>query len=448
MRYSPAVNTRGRGSSDVGVRLFVLASTLIAAVPLWAQTEHVLDHHALSPQFTSWLTAVAEHGPGAPDAPAERIAAWPESNLRAVLRELDALDRALARAAERRRPFRPRGTLADEELLSTRETLAMLDLGQDAVGSGGSLSSLVRRGVLLHSDLAVLLRDGRMTSPASAGVDERGALIVLDGQHRGFGRRWPHWDMARELLARRLHDADDADVARRWYAAAAANMYAQGALADLVPHLQEAERLFRTDALVSFYGGLLHARIASPPLQHAVRQAALPPGRKSDSSSARTHLERARGFLLRALDADPDMVEARVRLGHVLLELKESRAAADQLQRALGGELDPPIRYCAELFLGDALASLDDPAAARTAFERAAALFPDAQSPWVALSRLARAQGDRALAASVLERVLQPSPGARRFEDPWWTYYLRDTDTPERLLDQWRLTVAARSDAQ
>lgn len=430
------------------IRLSVLASTLFfAASPLWAQTESVLDHHALSPQFTAWVMAVAGHEPGEPDAHARRSAAWPESGLRAVLRELDALERALAQAAQRRRPFRPRGTSAGGQLLSTRETSAMLDLGEDEVGIGGNLSGLVRRGVLLHSDLVVFLRDGRITAPASAGIEERAALTVVDGQHHGFGRRWPHWDMARELLARRLHDPSDAAIARQWYAAAAGYMYAQGSLADLQPHLQEAERHFRTDPSVLFYSGLLHARMASPPLQHAVRQATLPTGRKPDSSNARTHLERARGFLVRALDADPGMVEARVRLGHVLLELKEARAAATQLQQVLGGEVDDPLRYCAELFLGDALASLDEPAEARNAFERAAALYPHAQSPPLALSRLARAQGDRASAASLLERVLSPSPVARRFEDPWWTYYLRDAGTPERLLDEWRLTVAARSDA-
>jgi hypothetical protein len=74
----------------------------------------------------------------------------------------------------------------------------------------------VRRGVLLHSDLVVFLHDGRITAPASAAVDERAALTVLDGQHRGFGRRWPHWDMGRDLLARRLQDPSDADGAHQW----------------------------------------------------------------------------------------------------------------------------------------------------------------------------------------------------------------------------------------
>lgn len=416
-------------------------SMLVMPVAAHAQPESAADHYQISATFTAWLKAVARHSTdstGRLDVLAERVATWPEDDLREVLDDFDALDRALARATKRRRPLRPRGTGADGELLSTRETLVMIDMGVDDVGRGGSLSSLARRGVLLHADLAIALDRGVLRSQSLGGT-QFGGLTVRDGQHTGFRRRWPHWEMARELWARRRSDPADVEVARRWYVAAAAYMYARGNLVDLLPHIEETRRnSFRADAWISFYGGLLHARMASPTLQHAVRRATLPIGRRPDSDGGRTHLKRAREFLLRAADADSSMFEARVRLGHVLLLLDEFGDAVTHLRMALGHKLDPPIRYYAELFLGGALAGLGSTDQARAAFTRAAALYPHAQSPWLALSRLARVGGDHVSAAALLDRVLEQSPVAQQADDPWHTYYLRDTTTPTRLLIEWR----------
>lgn len=417
-------------------------AVLLAAVAVAdAQPDSVNDHHALSPTFTTWLSAVAHHAAGTPDAHAVQAAALPDTALREVLREFDALEKALERAIKRRRPFRPRGTDAGGQLLSTAATLALVDLEQDDAGLGGSLGSLVRRGALLHTDLAVLLHDGRIVAPASGSVDKHGAISVLDGQPLGFGRRWPHWQFARDLLSRRLHDPDDARVAERWYVAAAAYMYARGRLVDLLPHIEEGERRFDTSADVLFFGGLLHAKMASPPLQQAIRQAALPTGRTLESSTARVHLQQARRLLTRAIEADPDMTEARVRLGHVLLELRQAPEAIGHLDKALASDMDVSLRYCAELFLGDALAAVGDGERAREAFGRASMLLPQAPSAWLSLSRLTRAQGDHTGAAALLGRAVTPAPAARRVEDPWWSYYQRDAATPERLLDAWRADV-------
>ncbi len=438
----------------------MLCATLwLLASPDVVAAQHVLDHHALSRTFTVWLTTVAQHAPGVPDAAAAQAATFDERTLRAVSRELDALDKAIARASTHR-PFRPRATAANGALLSSAETMALLGAASsdgaplDCPACGAddgskvrvSLSRLVRRAVLLHTDVAVFLRNGRVEASPAAALDDRGSVAVLDGQHRGYGERWPHWIVARQLFARRLHDPADADDARQWYVAAAAHMYATGQLVDLLPHLQEGARAFPEDPGVAFYDGLLQARIASPALQGAMRQASLPTGRRSGVSDSRVHLERARASFRRTLAEAPGMTEARIRLGHVLLELGHPQEAATQLQQALVHETEPSRRYLAELFLGDALAATDSHAGAQAAYERAADLVPHAPSPWMALSRLARAQGRPQEAAALLERVLDAAPGARRVGDPWWTYYQRDFTTPDRLLDAWRTHAPVRTD--
>ncbi|MGH9308381.1 MAG: VWA domain-containing protein [Vicinamibacterales bacterium] len=417
------------------------ALLLTLCPPARAQAQSSFDDHVLSPQFTEWLQAVAAHTPGEIDEHARNISAWSEARLENALSELESLNRALRKAAERGRSLRPRGTRPDGQLLSAPDTLALLELRQDEAGRGGNLSRVTRRGTLLHSDIAVFLYDRRITAPPAPG--DRAGLTILDGQHRGFVVRWPHWEFARDLATRRLQDPADAAAAAQWFVATAAYMYDRGSITDLAPHFREAERHFPALPLLQFYGGLMHAFMGSAAVQQAVRNATLPDNGKPEISSARTHLERAKRHFLKAIDAAPDMAEARVRLGHVLLELQQPQEAVAQLRTALQSGLAPALRYCAELFLGDALAATADVDGAHDAFERAATLFPHAQSAWISLSRLARSRGDHAVATSMLDRVLEHRPPAHTVGDPWWTYYRRDPENPERQLDEWRRTVTA-----
>ena len=57
---------------------------------------------------------------------------------------------------------------------------------------------------------------------------------------------------------------------------------------------------------------------------------------------------------------------------------------------------------------------------ARNAFEQAARLKPNAQSPLLALSYLAYAQGDTSEAAALFARVA--ALPALDGDDPWWVY--------------------------
>jgi tetratricopeptide (TPR) repeat protein len=121
-----------------------------------------------------------------------------------------------------------------------------------------------------------------------------------------------------------------------------------------------------------------------------------------------------------------------MRYGRVLGGLGKHAAAVVELRRAAAELTEPELSYHAHQFLGAEEEALGNREAAQAAYERAAALFPHAQSPLLALSQLARRFGDRNGALRAADRLfaLQDDPDNER-DDPWWTYYLvqaRDAD--------------------
>jgi hypothetical protein len=73
--------------------------------------------------------------------------------------------------------------------------------------------------------------------------------------------------------------------------------------------------------------------------------------------------------------------------------------------------------------------------------ERAASLYPTAQSPWLALSELARRRGDRPGALRAIDRLFALPADAEERHDPWWTYQIAQARTADRLLDGVRRAV-------
>ena len=140
----------------------------------------------------------------------------------------------------------------------------------------------------------------------------------------------------------------------------------------------------------------------------------------------------------RALEADPSLLEARIRLGRVLHLLgraddarRELRGAVESLGGVPAAEDAALLAYYAELFLGATEEELRRHDAARAAYARAAALHPDAPSPRLSLSHLAFQAGDRAGALDQLRAGLEPArQGPDR--DPWWRYHI----APGRSVDE------------
>ena len=120
-------------------------------------------------------------------------------------------------------------------------------------------------------------------------------------------------------------------------------------------------------------------------------------------------------------------------------KLREAQVALDQgrLEEAARLVGDPAL---AQFLPVRQLQSQIATQMARRALERAAALYPEAQTPLVALSELAVRRGDRSAAAAALQGLVAGSADRSPGSDPWWAYdvsYARDADALLGRLRSW-----------
>jgi tetratricopeptide (TPR) repeat protein len=292
---------------------------------------------------------------------------------------------------------------------------------------------VIRRGILLHTDIALLLpeRAARFTELPPARPDRHGrpreerssthVAAGFDGQFVDSEAITAHWLYAR-LLARRLSDPSKDPFVSAWYRATTARFEADYLLGFAEPHVAEALRLLPRDPWLQFYRGALYEALAAPRYQNIARTG--PDLRRAGRTlaSADKQLRRAEECFREALALDPQFAEARVRLGHVLLQRGDASEALTHLRQVLSDTRDPVLTYFGQLFAGAAFEVLNLRAEAARAFEEAAAIAPTAQTPLLALSALARRSGDRRPALAAVERLARlPADPAPRI-DPWWNY--------------------------
>jgi tetratricopeptide (TPR) repeat protein len=158
-------------------------------------------------------------------------------------------------------------------------------------------------------------------------------------------------------------------------------------------------------------------------------------------------IEAARGRAVkcyrRALELDPSFHEARLRLGHVLLEQARAREASGVLEKVFAEGSERRQRYLAALFLGGAYERELVPDRAITWYRAALAIEPSAQAARVALASALEREGDL---RSVQETLL-PFAWRRRYDsapDPWAEYPLGRIDEARRALAALRDMVVRR----
>jgi tetratricopeptide (TPR) repeat protein len=219
---------------------------------------------------------------------------------------------------------------------------------------------------------------------------------------RGAGARGPGMD----------------ETVRLWYVATCAHLISIGDLDP--PHFIRAVELFPKDQDLLFLRGALHEAMASVRRQSAMRRANIPAGVSFAMGSRGDELSLAERFYERALEVSPQFYEARIRYARVLGERRHHDESVRELQRAEGvpGQL---LQYYAALFLGGELEALGKDDDAVRAYERAAKLFPTAQSPRLGLSRVA-ASRDRLAARESLLMLIEQEPAVETRDDPWWLY--------------------------
>ncbi|MCM3879760.1 MAG: hypothetical protein ND807_06615 [Vicinamibacterales bacterium] len=370
-----------------------------------------------------WLEVAQLHTPGEADVPATEIGRWSRIALVVLAGDIRKLATFLQRAREG-----SLGPLPTIQLYNRRFTLVEIE----KVFHG---NDTLKKGAVLHADIAVLVVDD--ASRRSGFFEDASVFMVDDGRRSGVRYESAHWQIGRALLDG-ITPSPGADAgALLWYRAASSCLLRDGHLAESRVHLDRARQLFPNSSHFLLDSAYLHQKFSSDTIQAAVedlRSARANP----DVGSRRMELERAERFFRQTLALEPAAAGARIRLGHTLGELGRHEEAASELRRAIDARLDGPDLYFAELFLGYEEQTLGKPGEAKRHYENAAELYPRAQSPWLALSQLARQSGDRAGALGALRSVTALPPDASDRWDPWWDYYEVHRDDAERLLDQMR----------
>ena len=447
---------RNAASSSVAVLAFVAAflalSPALDRVPRLAAQSPSPSAKKLSriDRLEAWIQAVNQHDPGAVDDEVDEINLWTASDLLTMWVDVASVA-SLVRDPGARLFFIP----ADKQLRWTQQGWMPMPLKPVQVfysvnelkrlqGLAASLGGpadgreniLLKRGAMLHADIAMLApADARPERGFSPGPQSY-RLHMNDGRPTGLHREVDHFDMGRRLLdgisirdargARRGPAVDEA--VRVWYVATCAHMLSVG---DLDPqHFARALELFPKDADVLFTNAVLHETLAGSRRQAAFRAADVPAGIMFPITSSGNELRQAERLYRRALESDPDYAEARLRLGRVLGQRGQHQDAVAELQKAAAAVQEPLLQYYAALFLAGELEAIDKNDDATRWYERAASLFPGAQSPRLAISRLAP-ESQRAVAREALLTLAErPGEGDAR-EDPWWLYDVsggRDAD--------------------
>ena len=387
-------------------RAAVLIAAVTGAVLAGAQSQPDPDKPDQSWKILNvggWLAAVRAHKPGQADPPMLAVAAWSDRGTRATV------DRAIRDKA-----------------------------GPDDLA----------KGLVMHTDIAIMERMSR-DAPATLGTTS--SWLLLDGKSLGPATRSIHWDIARRIASAlvapparecavdpatmRCNPASLEErppgerIARAWVRTVVALEHDWGEFGLTHSPLAFGALLFPDDPVLPLYEGTLHQAFADPRVQHFI--ATSPPAvfRVRDRD---TELGLAEAGFRRALEMDPKLVEARIRLAHVVGLRGRAGEAVALARQSLDGSLPSFLEFYAAMVLGRGETALGRAAEARAAFEQAAARYPRAQSPQVALTHVALIDGRT---ADGVETALAFGRRWRdEINDPWdWYFRIHEPDARTQL---------------
>jgi tetratricopeptide (TPR) repeat protein len=352
-----------------------------------------------SPQrnIKEWREAIGLHNPGKVDNAAISLAFFRARDVEDILDFVTKLASKPAKSARRE--------LAEAPILRR-----LLDLTDKEVQQG-DLTRILKLGALLHTDIALL-------ELWTAAQNPRESLAVLEDGRAIIRPQTLHWTYAHRLIDAISKIPSQNQIVRQWYIATTAHMQNRGLLAYADANLKCALELFPVDSKLLFYAGIQHERLASSSIQNSE----FIPTRKVFMGSPQQELKQGRQFLEKAIAVNPGFSEAHLHLGRVAGLLGDHPKALVELQKAASDISDSLLLYYASLYLGCEYEASFRPSEARVQYERAAMLYPTAQSPLLALSHLAHGSGDPEGALAALQRVFDLRPVNRSNDDPWWNY--------------------------
>jgi tetratricopeptide (TPR) repeat protein len=271
------------------------------------------------------------------------------------------------------------------------------------------------------------------SEPAQVDATVRASVALMsDAALRALRQADPRrarWELG--AAARLVHDMPTAaDFSARFYELAGLMLHRIGDLAGAYEILSEGRRRAGDDA------GLLLARGAVIETAAALRTYEPPDAQRWPRGSRdeprfviegeecaggrlpRTDLADAQAALTQALQREPGLLEARLRLGRVLLLRGKVLDALPELERVGRESSDPAQVYMARMFEGRCRERLGDARGAATAFAAATERVPGAQAGLVALGRALDRLGENQRARSAFGGAMQPEA----VRDPWLKY--------------------------
>jgi tetratricopeptide (TPR) repeat protein len=336
--------------------------------------------------------------------------------------------------------------------------------------------ALLARALVLHTDIAMVEHATADTRPVD---DSVGATLLIDGQDAGPAGRSAQWEIGRALAGVLRAQPGGEPIARLWYRATGALLQQWGDCAALRLHVEAGQAALESDAVLALYDGTRHQLYADPRVQaygagarratgsrgmlvmgdgmnsgtladsgtfagyarqrtggRLIDEDVMKPGSRHPFApqAPAIELDAAERELRRALLLDPRLTEATVRLAHVLLAKGRAQEAAGLVRPLTPPALPPFLDFYAALVLGRSAEKLGQAAEARSAYERAVARFPNAQSARIALSRVVVADGRTADGLQSVVAVVGPTvtPGI----DPWSAYFrFHDPDASTLLAE-------------
>ena len=229
---------------------------------------------------------------------------------------------------------------------------------------------------------------------------------------------WPrgssHLTMA-EALAQALPPSAET-FTERFYALVPTIFLSRGDPDGARPAVDRGLRLFEYSTYIRTVAGALEELFA-----HLADPECTAPGCGSGvaGGAVLVRLELAERNYRLALERDPAMIEARLRLGRVLALAGRDDQAVDALS-LVAASGTTRAKYLAHLFRGAMAARRGDTAATRAAYEAARTLAPGFQTPYLALSHLEERAGNSARAQVLVAQM--GARGADGARDPWWAY--------------------------
>ena len=144
-------------------------------------------------------------------------------------------------------------------------------------------------------------------------------------------------------------------------------------------------------------------------------------GHESEAARARENAEKA---LREALVLDPEMHEARLRLGKLLLDERRTTEAEPLLAEVDAKATDDRQRYLARLFLGRAADRGGRPGEAMRSYRRALEVWPDSQAAGFGLAHALEKSSGPAASRALVGATLDPPRRRDEQSDPWFLYLI------------------------